>query len=53
MGEQNNDITQELALLHSLDGGDYSRQVERIAQRSEFRPLSGEKGIFDYISQTI
>lgn len=45
MGE-NNDIKQELALLHSLDGGDYSRQVERIALRSEFHPLPGEKGIF-------
>jgi len=40
------DITQELALLHTLDGGNYSRQVERIAQRSEFHPLVGEKSIF-------
>ena len=46
MGEQTNDITQELALLQTLDGGDYSRQVECIAQRSEFYPLAGEKGIF-------
>ena len=46
MKEQANDITQELALLHTLDGGDYSRQVERIAQRSEFRPLAGDNGIF-------
>ena len=46
MKEQANDITQELALLHTLDGGDYSRQVERIAQRSEFRPLAGDSGIF-------
>ena len=46
MGEHSNDITQELALLHTLDGGDYSRQVERIARRSEFYPLKGEEGIF-------
>ena len=46
MGEQTNDIAQELALLHTLNGGDYSRQVELIAQRSEFHPLAGEKGIF-------
>ena len=46
MGEQGNDITQELALLHTLTGGDYSRQVESIAQRSEFHPLSDEDGIF-------
>ena len=46
MGEQYNDITQELALLHQLDGGEYSRQVERIAQRGEFHPLKGDNGIF-------
>ena len=46
MEEKRNDIAQELALLHSLDGGDYSRQVECIAQRSEFYPLAGENGIF-------
>ena len=46
MGENSNDIAQELALLHTLDGGDYSRQVEHIALRSEFYPLKGEEGIF-------
>jgi len=46
MGENSNDIAQELALLHTLDGGDYSRQVEHIARRSEFYPLKGEEGIF-------
>ncbi len=46
MGENSNDIAQELALLQTLDGGDYSRQVEHIAQRSEFYPLKGEEGIF-------
>jgi len=46
MGEQGNDITKELALLHTLTGGDYSRQVESIAQRSEFHPLSDEDRIF-------
>ena len=47
MGEKNsNDIAQELAMLHSLDAGDYSRQVERIARCSEFCPLKGEEGIF-------
>lgn len=46
MEEQSNDIAQELTLLHSLHGGDYSRQLERIAQRSEFHPLRGENGIF-------
>lgn len=30
MEEQSNDIAQELTLLHSLHGGDYSRQLERI-----------------------
>jgi hypothetical protein len=46
MDEQTNDIAQELALLHSLDGGDYSRQVERIACRGEFYPLKGEESIY-------
>ena len=46
MEEKINNIAQELALLHSLDGGDYSRQVERIALSSEFYPLTGENGIF-------
>ena len=39
-------IAEELFKLHSLQGADFSRQVERIAQRSEFYPLEGEDGIF-------
>lgn len=46
MGEQANDIAQELALLHTLSGADYARQVERIACRHEFYPLQGERGIY-------
>ena len=46
MGEQTNDFTQELALLHTLTGSNYSRQVERIARRTEFRPVRQENGIF-------
>ncbi len=46
MVEQGKGITQELALLHTLTGGDYSRQVESIALRSEFHPLSNEDKIF-------
>lgn len=46
MEGHNHDIAQMLALLHTLDGGDFSRQVERIANRAEFHPLEGENGIF-------
>lgn len=45
MEERANDIAQELALLHVLTGAEYSRQIERIAQRNEFRPLENETGI--------
>lgn len=41
-----NDITIELAKLHVLKGADYSRQVERIAQRGEFYPFAGEENIY-------
>ena len=41
-----NDITSELAKLHRLTGADYSRQVECIAKRKEFRPLATDKDIF-------
>ena len=34
------DIAKELAKLHDLTGADYSRQVECIARRAEFRPLT-------------
>ena len=46
MGEHNNDIAQELALLHTLNGGDFSRQVEHIARRNEFYPLKSDEDIF-------
>ena len=46
MNEQSNDIMQELALLHTLSGADFSRQVEKIAQRAEFYPLERESGIY-------
>ena len=41
MGEHSDDITQELALLHTLSGADFSRQVEKIAQRYSASRLSG------------
>lgn len=46
MGENSNDITQELALLHTLSGADFSRQVEKIAHRGEFHPIEGETDIY-------
>ena len=41
-----NNITDELAKLHELTGAEFSRQVERIALRNEFRPLEGETDIY-------
>lgn len=41
-----NDFTTELAKLHELSGGLYSRQVEQIAHRKEFHPLDSNKNIF-------
>ena len=46
MEDQNYGITQMLASLHTLDGGDFSRQVERISKRAEFHLLKGETRIF-------
>lgn len=46
MGEHSNDITQELALLHTLSGADFSRQVEKIAHRGEFHPIEDETDIY-------
>ena len=40
-----NDITSELAKLHTLTGADFSRQVERIALRKEFHPLETDENI--------
>jgi hypothetical protein len=47
-----NDFTAELARLHELSGGNYSRQVERIALRKEFHPLDTDKYIFTHSSST-
>ena len=41
-----NDIAEELSLLHSLEGADFSKQVARIARRNEFIPVENEKNIF-------
>ena len=46
MGEQTNDIAQELARLHTLSGAAFSRKVEQIARRGEFHSVAGEKNIF-------
>lgn len=46
MDEIQNDIAQELALLHTLQGAAFSCQAERIAMRSEFHPIDGEVGIY-------
>ena len=41
-----NDFTEELAKLHRMSGAEFSRQVERIAQRKEFHPLETDKDIY-------
>lgn len=41
-----NDITSELAKLHELTGAEFSRQVERIAQRKEFHLVENERDIY-------
>ena len=41
-----NNITSELAKLHTLTGAEFSRQVERIAQRKEFHPLDTDNDIY-------
>ena len=40
-----NDIASELAKLHQLSGAEFSRQVERIALRKEFHPLTTDENI--------
>lgn len=47
MEERASDIVQELALLHTLTGADYSRQVERLAHRNEFQPLESKSVFID------
>ena len=39
-------IAAELAKLHILKGGDYSRQVERITRMNVFHPIENEVNIF-------
>ena len=39
------DFTSELAKLHQLSGAEFSRQVERIALRKEFHPLTTDENI--------
>ncbi len=51
MEEQSNDIAQELALLHTLSGAEFSRKVEQIARRGEFHPIENEKDIFAAIDE--
>ena len=41
-----NNITSELAKLHTLTGAEFSRQIERIAQRKEFHPLDTDNDIY-------
>lgn len=41
-----NDITSELAKLHELTGAEFSRQIERIAQRKEFHLVENERDIY-------
>ena len=51
MEEYSNNIAQELSLLHTLSGADFSRKVEQIARRSEFHPVENEKDIFSAIDE--
>ena len=46
MGEQTNDIAQELARLHTHSGAAFIRQLKAITARSEFHLLAGEDEIF-------
>ena len=46
MGEHNNDITQELALLRTLTGADFVAKLKQIVTRNEFHLVDGERGIY-------
>lgn len=46
------DITIELARLHVLRGIEFSRQLQSIAMRKEFRLVKGETAIFSAVSET-
>lgn len=45
MDESSNNIAQDLALLHTLRGADFIRQLKVITRHGEFRPLCGESDI--------
>ena len=46
-----NDIAQELAMLQTLTGIDFSRKLEQICQRREFHPVVNEPEIYSAISE--
>lgn len=46
-----NDITEELAKLHILNGADFIRQLRLIVSFREFQPVAGEIKIFSAIGQ--
>ena len=45
MDEYMNDIAQELAMLQTLTGIDFSRKLEQICQRREFHPVVKQQTI--------
>ena len=51
MDEIQNDIAQELAMLQTLTGIDFSRKLEQICQRGEFHPVINETEIFSALSE--
>ena len=51
MDEYMNDIAQELAMLQTLTGIDFSRKLEQICQRREFHPVVNESEIYSAISE--
>lgn len=51
MDEYMNDIAQELAMLQTLTGIDFSRKLEQICQRREFHPVVNESEIYSSISE--
>lgn len=51
MDEIQNDIAQELAMLQTLTGIDFSRKLEHICQRGVFHPVINETEIFSALSE--
>ena len=51
MDEIQNDIAQELAMLQTLTGIDFSHKLEQICQRGEFHPVINETEIFSALSE--